>query len=255
MCAAQAGAGEKGAGHTVKRKLLLANLALLALCAAGGVHLRREWTESRAREEAVLLKRIQPAAPPPMAPLPATEPVKAAGYNDIAQKMLFSKDRNSVVVVEPPPLPKPIPMPALPLFHGMLDLGDGPMAIMSDGPKGPHRDYQPGDKVGEFKLVAVNNEELVLEWEGQTIRKKVDEILDRGPAPPLAAGQPAAAASAAPPPPPVAKAAAAPGIYLGTGVKACVPGDTSPAGTVADGMRKVIKPTPFGSKCYWETEK
>jgi hypothetical protein len=63
-------------------------------------------------------------------------------------------------------------MPALPLFHGLLDLGDGPIAIMSDGPKGPHRDYQPGDKVGAFKLVAVNNDELVLEWEGQTITKK-----------------------------------------------------------------------------------
>ena len=70
-------------------------------------------------------------------------------------------------------------MPALPLFHGVVDLGDGPMAIMSEGPKGPHRDYQPGDKVGAFKLVAVNNDELVLEWEGQTITKKVDEILDR----------------------------------------------------------------------------
>jgi hypothetical protein len=238
----------------VKRKLLLANLALLALCAAGGVHLRREWTESRAREEAVLLKRIQPAAPPPMAPLPATEPVKAAGYNDIAQKMLFSKDRNSVVVVEPPPLPKPIPMPALPLFHGMLDLGDGPMAIMSDGPKGPHRDYQPGDKVGAFKLVAVNNEELVLEWEGKTITKRVDEILDRSTAAPPAPGPPIAAAPA-PIAAVVAQGAAAPGGDLGQGTKACQPGDTSPAGTVADGMRKVIKPTPFGSKCYWETEK
>jgi hypothetical protein len=237
----------------VKRKLLLANLALLALCAAGGMHLRREWTEARAREDAVLLKRIQPAPPPPMAPLPATEPVKAAGYNDIAQKMLFSKDRNSVVVVEPPPPPKEVPMPALPLFHGMLDLGDGPMAIMSEGTKGPHRDYQPGDKVGAFKLVAVNNEELVLEWEGKTITKRVDEILDRSTPAPPAPGP----ATAAPPPiaPPVVKGEAAPGVDLGQGAKACQPGDTSPAGTVADGMRKVIKATPFGSRCYWETEK
>jgi hypothetical protein len=239
----------------VKRKLLLANLALLAVTVAGAVHLRREWIDARAREQAVLRKHIQPTPPPPMIPLPATEPVRAASYSDIAQKMLFSKDRNPVVVVAPPPAPKPIPMPALPLFHGVLNLGDGAVAIMSEGPKGPHRDYQPGDKVGAFKLVAVDNEELVLEWEGQTIRKKVDEILDRGPAPPLAAGQPAAAASAAPPPPPVAKAAAAPGIDLGTGVKACVPGDTSPAGTVADGMRKVIRATPFGARCYWESEK
>ena len=89
----------------------------------------------------------------------------------------------------------------------MVDLGDGPMAIMSEGPKGPHRDYQPGDKVGAFKLVAVNNEELVLEWEGQTITKKVDEILDRSTAAPPAARSPAAAAAApAPAPPPVTNA-------------------------------------------------
>jgi hypothetical protein len=103
---------------------------------AGAVHLRREWTEARAREQAVLLKRIRPVPPPPCPPLPATEPVKAADYNDIAQKMLFSKDRNPVVVVEPPPAPKVVPMPALPLFHGVVNLGDGPMAIMSEGPKG-----------------------------------------------------------------------------------------------------------------------
>ena len=238
----------------MKRKLLLANVALLALCVAGGVHLRRAWVDARSSERAVLRKPIRPAPAPPVSPLPKTTEVKAAGYSDIAQKMLFSKDRNPVVVVEPPPKPKPVPMPALPLFHGVVDLGDGPMAIMSENAKAPHRDYQPGDQVGPFKLIAVDDEELVLEWEGQTITRKVDEILDRGK--PAAAPPPvAAAAPAAPPPPPVAKAAAAPGGDLSPGIKACQPGDTSPAGTVADGMRKVIKPSPFGSRCYWETDK
>jgi hypothetical protein len=235
----------------VKRKLLLANVALLALSLAAGVRLRREWTEARDREQAVLRKRIHPAPPPPISPLPAATPVKADGYSDIALKMLFSKDRNPVVVVEPPPPPKVVPMPPLPLFHGVLDLGDGPLAIMSVGPKGPHRDYQPGDKVGEFKLLAVTNEELVLEWDGKTITKKVDEILDRGtPAPsgPVAAAKPA---SLAPPP----KPAEAPGGDVAGGIKACQPGDTTPAGTVTDGMRKVIKTSPFGTKCYWESDK
>ena len=58
------------------------------------MHLRREWVEAQADEQAMLGKRIQPV-PPPRLPAPAAiEPVKAAGYNDIAQKMLFSKDRN-----------------------------------------------------------------------------------------------------------------------------------------------------------------
>ncbi len=203
----------------------------------------------------MLEKRIQPAPPPRMPAPAAIEPVKAAGYNDIAQKMLFSKDRNPVVVVEPPPAPKVVPMPALPLFHGVVNLGDGPMAIMSVGPKGPHRDYQPGDKVGEFTLVAVNNEELVLEWQGQTITKKVDEILDRGTTAAPAPGPVAAAAAAAAPPRPVAPATAEPGGDLTRGVRACQPGDSSPAGTVADGMVKVIRSTPFGAKCFWESAK
>jgi hypothetical protein len=239
----------------VKRKLLLANLALLALIVAGAVHLRRAWEEAHVREDAVLRKRLQPAPPPPMPPPPAAEQVKAAVYNDIAQKMLFSKDRNPVVVVEPPPAPKPIPMPALPLFHGVLDLGDGPMAIMSENTKAPHRDYQPGDKVGAFKLVAVNNDELVLEWEGQTITKSVDEMLDRSVAPPPMSGVALAPLAPVAPKPAVAPAPAAPGGDLSPSTKACVPGDSSPAGTVVDGMRKVIKATPFGSRCFWESVK
>src|SRR6202035_3233990 len=98
-------------------------------------------------------QRLKPVPPPPITNPPAAEPVRAAGYIDIAQKDLFSKDRNPTVVVEAAPAPAKPPMPKLPLFHGLVDLGDGPMAIMSDGAKAPHRDYQPGDKVGAFTLV------------------------------------------------------------------------------------------------------
>jgi hypothetical protein len=240
----------------VKRKLLLANLVLLALCVAAVTHLRREWIDADAREQAVLQQRIKPVPPPPMTPLHPLEAVKAAGYTDIAQKMLFSKDRNPVVVIEPPAPPPPKPMPPLPLFHGVVDLGEGPMAIMSENAKAPHHDYQPGDKVGAFKLVAVSNEEIVLDWEGHTITKSAEEMLDRTSPAPGASTAPVAAAAAAPataaqkltPQP----AKAGPGGDLGRGVKACVPGDSSAEGAVVEGMRKVIKPSPFGSKCYWE---
>jgi hypothetical protein len=237
----------------VKRKLILANLVLLALSAAAAVHLRREWIDSRAREEAFLRQRLKSVPPPPITNPPAAEPVRAAGYIDIAQKDLFSKDRNPTVVVEAPPAPAKPPMPKLPLFHGLVDLGDGPMAIMSDGPKAPHRDYQPGDKVGAFTLVSVNSEQIVLEWEGQTITKDVDEMLDRtvAQAPPTSGPGTAVAAPVAAKP--VTPAPASPGSDLGRGIKACQPGDSSPDGTVTDGMRKVIKASPFGSKCYWES--
>lgn len=241
----------------MKRKLLFANLVLLAVTAAVVMHLRSEWMEADAREQAFLRQRIRPAPAPPFPPLRPVPEVKAAGYAEIAQKMLFSKDRNPIVVVEPPPPPPPKPMPALPLFHGIVDLGNGAMAIMSENAKAPHRDYQPGDKVGAFKLVSVSNDAIVLEWEGHTVSKTPDEMMDHSIPAPGTPGAPAAASNAqaaaaqpakiAPPDKP------GPGIDLGRGVRGCQPGDTSPEGAVIDGMRKVIKPSPFGNKCYWES--
>jgi hypothetical protein len=34
-----------------------------------------------------------------------------------------------------------------------------------------------------------------------------------------------------------------------------VPGDTTPAGTVRDGYRKLVTQTPFGNACRWELVK
>ena len=238
----------------MKRKLLWANVALLAMTAAAGVHLRRQWIEARAREQAVLRRHIQPAPPPRVPQLPAAEPVKAAGYLDIAAKMLFSKDRNPTVVVEPPPPPKQKPMPPLPVFHGLVDIGDGPTAIMSEKPGAQHRDYRPGELIGEFKLVELDRDEIVLEWDGNTITRKVDEMLDRTVSPPPSAGKAAATTAAAPAKPvqPAPHADAKPGGDLGRGMKGCLTGDTSPAGTISDGWRKTIKGGPFGSSCFWE---
>ena len=238
----------------MKRKLLLANVLLLGLTAAIGIQLRRQWIEAHASEQAVLQKRIRPVAPPRVAPLPAAEPVKPAGYIDIAQKMLFSKDRNPTVVVEPPPPPKPKPMPPLPIFHGLLDVGDGPTAILSEKPGAQHRDYRPGEQIGEFTLVALDNDEIVLEWDGKTITRKVEEMLDRSaPTPPPAASKAGAVAATSQPVQPPVHADAKPGADLGgRGIKGCTTGDSSPAGTMAEGWRKVIKESPFGKSCYWE---
>lgn len=223
----------------MKRKLWAADLVLLALSAAGVVHLRREWMEARAHRRAVLHKRFQPM-PALATTLPPVEaPVKVAGYADIARKMLFSEDRSSAVAIELPP-PKAASMPPLPFFHGVIDLGQGPMAILSEGTNGSHRDYQPGDQAGAFKLLAVNNEELVLQWEDQIIRKKVGATY----------GNDAASAAETPI---YHGGSAGPGADMGRGVKACQAGDDSPEGTIVDGMRKAIKPAALGLRCYWES--
>jgi type II secretory pathway component PulC len=175
--------------------------------------------------------------------------------------MLFSQDRNPNVVVDVAP---PKPLPPLPVAHGMVNFGGGPMVILSERPGAPHRTYSAGEKIGEFTLVAINNDGVVLEFDGREIKKSLQEL--RG----SAEGQPPVQAEQAPPPqqavttvetvvqPPAQTTVETPSVQSGPGVvisgqvRACLPNDPSPPGTVIDGLRKLVNQTPFGKVCRWE---
>lgn len=236
----------------MKRKLLILNLALLAVVVWVGAKIRQEYLAGNARERAVLGKRVRPVPPPPVAKLPVAEPVVAAGYSDIAQKMLFAKDRNPNVVIEEAP-PPPKPMPPLPVVHGLMEFPEGPMVMMAPKSGAADRGYRIGDEIGEFKLMAVDAQTITFEWDGKPVTRRLEEVVERKPE-----AAPAAAAAQAPAAAPAKRAPAAPtgqpapGVSIGGGIKACQAGDTSPPGTVTDGMRKVVTPSPFGEVCRWE---
>lgn len=237
----------------MKRKLLALDLVLIAAIGAAGWRLRLDWVALRARNQKLQHSSTRPGRPLDLNMAPPPQPVAAARYAEIAEKMLFSKDRNPNVVVEPPKEPPPKPMPRLPVLYGVLNLMDSTTAVMSESPSAPHQGVRLGDQIGEFTLVAVNHEEITLEWEGKPVTKRIDEMLVREAAPPPPANNtaprsPQPAPSQAPPP----KADAAPGADVGNGVRACQAGDSSPAGTVTSGYRKSVVATPFGSACRWE---
>ena len=239
----------------MKTKLLLLNAALLVAIGAGAWRLRESWVAARAREEAVLHRRV-PAKSLGTAPVgPRVEPVLATNYVDIAEKMLFAKDRNPTVIVEVKPEP-PKPMPKLPTLYGVMSLLDGTTVIMSEKPEMKHVGVRPGDKIGEFTLVAVNRDEITFAWEGKQVTRKIDDMIDRAspvqPAPSNVTPR-SGVAGVAPPHPaaPPKKADPTPGVEVAKGIRACQPGDTSPAGTVADGYKKLVSPTPFGDSCRW----
>jgi hypothetical protein len=238
----------------LKRKLIVLDLVLLAVLCVLGMRLRDTWLEAEKREVVVLHKTVKTVPPPLLSPLPQVQPATAAAYVQVAQKMLFSKDRNPVVVIEVAP---PKPMPALPVVHGVIDIGDGATAIMSAKKGDAHRGFHAGEKVGDFKLVAVNTQEIALEWEGKTIRKRVEDLIDRSaPEPGPAAGVARPATPSAPAPAQVsAPVRSAPGVDTGAGLRACVPGDNSPAGSIVDGYKKMVIKTPFGEICRWEAAK
>jgi hypothetical protein len=241
----------------LKRKLIILNLVLVALIGGAAWRLRLEWRAAKEREKAMLAHQVKPAPAPEHIPLPNAQPVLPAQYIEIANKNLFSKERNPNIVVEakeekPPP---PKPMPALPVVRGVFNI-DGVTAIMSVEPKSPQKEVKPGETIGEFKLLAVNQQEIVLEWDGQQVRRNLQELFDHS-APEPAAAAPAASAPAPAPAAakPAANVKAGPGVDMGAGRKACVQGDSSPEGTVVDGMKKVKWETPFGTGCAWEPVK
>jgi hypothetical protein len=240
------------------------NLVLMAAIFAAAWRLRSDWAEVRAREQSLLNRRIQPTPALPMTPSPVPQPVAATSYSDVAQKMLFSKDRNPTVVIETAAPPPPKPMPALPVLYGVMNLLDGTTAIMGEKSGTRHVGIHPGDQIGEFTLVTITSQEITLEWDGKQITKPVDELIDRSAPPSAQAGaeastpRPSQNASSQTPQSPQpsrqqAKAGeSAPGVVLNDRLRACQSGDTSPPGTVSGGFRKVVTPSPFGNMCRWE---
>ena len=186
-----------------------------------------------------------------------------ADYVEVAQKTLFSQDRNPNVVVDPPPPPKPEPpMPALPFYWGQMAFGD-PVAILTIGPAGEQKRFHVGEKVGDFKLVAFDSQNITFDWNGKEIEKKLLELAPKEGTQPAAASS---AASSAPAPsqgqftsitaaaPQASTAPPAVGTDMGGGFRACT-GDSSPAGTIVNGYRKVIGQSLMGPTCHWEQVK
>ena len=239
----------------MKRKLWLLNLALLVLVVLAGYRLREQVRAAQAREEALLGQKVTVAGQKVGAGSPM-QPVSAASYLDVAQKMLFSRDRNPNVEVEPPPPPKP--MPPLPKAHGVLMLADPPTAILSEKSGAPQKSYRPGDKIGQFKVMEVTTAEIEFEWEGKRVRRTLEDLADKQVAQAVAAPEAAAA-----PPPPQQAGATLIGKSAETTVgpnnssepRPCDPKDSAPEGTVQNGMRKVYTNSPFGKICRWDPVK
>jgi len=245
----------------MSRKLVALDLALVVLLVWAGYGLRQMWLSAKAREAAEWSHRTGTVPVPPLTPLPNPPAVVPAKYKTIADQFLLDKSRNPDVPVEPPPAPPPEPpMPPLPVYHGLMNLGDGPAAFLSVSATTPCEMIHPGETIGQFKLLSVNEKEIALEWHGKTIHKLAEELMDNsasstdqqqaatGARPGLAAS--VAAPAAKPPEPPSEKG---PGEQNQFGTASCQTNDSTPVGTVTNGMRKVERVTPFGRICLWES--
>lgn len=248
----------------MKNRLLLLNLVLVALIAGAGWQLRQNGIESRARAQQMFGRAFKPYPAPVLPPFAVAPAVAAAGYLDVAEKVLFSKDRNPVVVVEAAPVK---PLPPLPFFHGLMDLGQGPTIILSAKSGAPHRGYHLGEQIGEFKIVSVDQQSIEFEWDEKPVRRKFEEMIDRADVQTAAAQTPSASGQVGAAPAGTTNLTAAKSTVIAAAkkngpaagaegeIRPCQTDDTSAPGTVVDGYKKLVTKTPFGQVCRWEPVK
>lgn len=244
----------------MRRSIVILNLVLLV---AGGLvvyRLRAEWKNHRSRVGWVYQGRVVEAAENFAAGQPGPA---VANWGDIVARNVFHPDRTSVVATAAggPPPPEPI-------LFGTMNLGSGPVALMSEGQGRGFRQVRIGEVIGGYKLIAVEGQQVSLEWAGGRIKLDAAESSSR------ARSQAGPTASLAAPPP------ARPGAGGGAVVLASpssagfsslferfpeLRGFTSkdqiadlerePPGTIRNGKRKVVQPWPFGLKIWWEDVK
>jgi hypothetical protein len=238
----------------LRPKLIVLNIALLAALGAVVWQARNSWQGAQKARQETLNVKVKPLPPPPPVPAPKPETDPAAKFADVATKDLFSKDRNPNIVVEAPKVEPPKKMPPLPVVYGVLGLPSGTKAIMAEKAGVPGRPVREGDMVGEFLIASLDPQSVTFDWDGKKIAKKIDELIDRS-SPLVDGAAPAAAAAnnapAAPKSAVEANVKAGPGKDTGGGYRACVPGDSSPAGAIVDGYRKNVIKSPFGESCNW----
>lgn len=244
----------------MKRNLMLLNIALAAMVCLLGWHLRQKWIEGQEQERSMRLATIPPAPVPAPPPLKRVSPLDGPAYGEVATKNLFSADRNPNPILDPPPPPPPAPkMPQLPWAHGVMLWEGVPPTVVLSMAGVQQKSYHPGDVIGEFKLVSVDNKEIIFDWNGKQVSKRLDEIMAKNAAPQSEAA-PAPVAAAAPPPTEASSSLSGPvegrpGKEVPGGIRTCNPGDTSAPGTIADGFQKKVNTTPFGVTCRWEPVK
>ena len=239
----------------MRRRLFYLNALLLLIAMVLGMRLRMLWLDARESEEMVGLNEIKRPVYRSQPPSPQVQAVNAMNYSDVAMRMLFSRDRNPVVIdPPPPPKPPPPPQPPLPRANGVM-MFDAPRVILSMRGAQDQKIYKFGDKVGEWEIVKFDSKTITLKWMDTELTKALADLVDNNPmaAPVQAASAPAASGVTV-----VGGSASGtgrPATDLGNGTRGCAPGDTAANGTIADGMKKVVVANPFGVSCHWEPVK
>ncbi len=268
------------------KKLLAVNvlLGVLVIAAIYGLYSRVE----AANQRYAILTPGGPAKEIPDYPGPdAQRRVRAGDHLPIVERTLFSADRNPIIEVIAEAPPPPEPRPPLPRLVGIMELGKGPVALMSVDLESIAGPIEVGGKIGEFTFLGTEGEKVLLQWKDEKIAASPGELTgspgggggnkraalagarggggrERGPQKGALTRKKAGASRASTTPAPAKPAQTSVrqssnepriGPDLGEGRYRAYPDDKSPAGTRRQGFVKRSQRSPFGTKSWWEKEK
>lgn len=250
----------------MRRSLLLLNLVLLAAAGLLGYRLNVEWKNYRSRVSWVY------------GPAHAEQPTNAAApastatlenWAEIIARNVFSAERTNALASASAAPPEPV-------VFGTMNLGSGPIALMSEAPGRGYRQVRLGEPIGGYKLIAVEGQKVTLEWPGGQIKIDAAESASR------TRSESSSGVSAAPvsPPPttyaPPRSAAGGPVVVspnpssptTGSSLLDRYPQlrglatreqladlEREPPGTVRNGKIKRAEPWLFGVRIYWDDVK
>jgi hypothetical protein len=160
----------------MSKKIVMLNVALLALFALGAFKLRADW---RAFDPAHDIARIQPAPQtfPPLAASVAAAP-QAGDWTDIPSHNMFSFDRTDIdiaQVVEAAPPPPPKPSGPKPVLFGTLIVGSQKTAYVGSAGSKNSKSMKAGDEIDTWKIIDIQANSIAVESNGVRETVKIND--------------------------------------------------------------------------------
>ena len=239
-----------------KRRYILITLFLLGCAAVLGYELVGQWKEYRLTHNIALLKGGSEVNT--LTPKAGAGPAMVPNYSAIVDHDLFSADRTSVVPPEAPPEAAKPEAPK-PILVGTMQFDEDEFALMlSDTPRdsSTYKRLKVGDVLNGFTLVKILDQKVMMKAEGKDVEVRLSvsdpskmvarETQAASPAAASGVGQVTSVNSGGP---------ITSGTAAGTVTNQPLPKGTIPVGTIVNGRRKKLVPSPFGMMETWEEVK
>jgi hypothetical protein len=236
----------------MKKSYIVTNLLLLGSAAFLAYDFRSQWKEYQSAHNLGRLTPVKSSAEAGHKILSGSG--KVPSYAAIVDDDLFSADRTNIVPPEAPAETAKA-ISAKPILVGTMQLDDNQFALMVSDTQRENTNYKQlkvGDVLDGYTLVKILDQKVMMKADGKEVevRLSVNEP-SKMVAREASAGTSASVGQVTS----VSSAPSTPVSGSGTVTDQQLPKGTIPVGTIVNGRRKKLVPSPFGMMETWEEVK